>query len=133
MASDRDQTCGKGLAAGAALPAKLGELVAARAEVLERHMKALNPAEPNGKRELDAYATLVRGHRDVAARLSALAHEMQSFRDLPMARHDMAVMNDPSWQMAAFRRFVEIERELVDYLTAGLNEQEEMLETPAAA
>ena len=51
MASDEGWTCGKGLAASAALPTKLAELTAARAEVLERHIEwyvAQRLAEPAG-------------------------------------------------------------------------------------
>ena len=39
-----EPTCGRGLAASAALPGKIAELSAALAEVLERHMKALDMA-----------------------------------------------------------------------------------------
>ena len=35
-------TCGEGLAANAVLPAKLAELMAAQAEVLKRHTRALD-------------------------------------------------------------------------------------------
>ena len=49
MAADDQWTCGKGLAAGADLPGKLAALLAARAEVLERHTRALDPSEPSGR------------------------------------------------------------------------------------
>ena len=35
-------TCGQGLAANAVIPAKLGELIASMAEILEVHTKALD-------------------------------------------------------------------------------------------
>src|ERR671935_3226006 len=63
MEGDNQPTCGKGLAANAALPAKLAELVAARAEVLERHTQALDLTDPNARHELDAYTALARAPR----------------------------------------------------------------------
>ena len=127
MSSDDQPTCGRGLAANAVLPAKLAELMAARADVLERHMKALDPSEPNGRTEAAAYTTLARAHRDVAGQLDSLAREMAGCRDLPMARHDQAVMMDPNGQMEAFRRFVAIERELVGLLETSLAGAERLL------
>jgi hypothetical protein len=46
-----------------------------------------------------------------------------------MGRHDMKVMADPGpeGQMAAFRRFVGVERALLELLRAKLEEEERML------
>jgi hypothetical protein len=113
-------TCGEGLAANAVLPAKLAELMAAQAEVLERHTRALDLTDATSQNELNAYTKLERAHRDVAGELADLAEEMARYRDLPMGRHDMAVMTDPKGQMEAFRRFVAVERELLEQLQAKL-------------
>jgi hypothetical protein len=126
MSSDDQPTCGKGLAANAVLPAKLAELMAARAGVLERHMKALDPSDPNGRTEATAYTALARAHRDVASQLDSLARQMAECRDLPMARHDPAVMGDPNGQIEAFRRFLAIERELVGLLETSLEGAERL-------
>src|SRR5688572_5625055 len=127
MDHDDEPTCGRGIAAAAELPARLGKLLAVRAEVLERHTRALDVNEANGRREHEAYMDLVRRHRAVAADLEALAAQMRSYRDLPMAAHNMDVMMDPNGQMAAFREFVDIERELAEYLKASVEENEKML------
>ena len=127
MSGDEQWTCGKGLAASAGLPAKLGELMGAMAEVLERHTRALDLGEPAGRQENEAYQSLVRRHREVAEQLRGLAEEMRGYRDLPMASHDMAVMLDPQGQAEAFGRVVAIERELVELLGEKLREAEEML------
>ncbi len=127
MAFDEQPTCGKGLAANAVLPAKLAEVLTARAEVLERHMQALDRTDPNAQRELDAYANLARAHRGVASELTRLGQEMARCRDLPMARHDLAAMVNPEGQMEAFRRFVAVERELLALLQANLEQEEAML------
>ena len=127
MEHDDQPTCGKGLAANAVLPAKLAELMDARADVLERHTKALDLTDPNAQTELDAYTKLARGHRDVARELASLAEQMAGYRDLPMARHDPTVMVDPKGQMDAFRRFVAIERELLALLQAKLEGEEKLL------
>jgi hypothetical protein len=120
-------TCGEGLAANAVLPAKLAELVAAQADVLERHTRALDLSDAAAQKELDAYTKLERAHRDVAGELADLAEEMASYRELPMGRHDMTVMSDPNGQMEAFRRFVAVERELLALLQAKLEEEGELL------
>ena len=120
-------TCGEGLAANAVLPAKLAELMAARAEVLKRHTRALDLTDAAAERELDAYTTLERAHRDVAGELADLAEEMASYRNLPMGRHDMTVMTDPKGQMESFRRFVAEERELLALLQTKLEAEEELL------
>jgi hypothetical protein len=127
MDDSEKATCGQGLAAGADLPHRLGLLLAARGEVLARHTRALDGNDPDGRREQEAYMDLARRHRVVAADLLALATEMRAYRDLPMAHHDLGVMTAPDGQMAAFREFVDLERELVAYLSAQLTADERML------
>jgi hypothetical protein len=127
MEHDDQPTCGKGLAANAVLPTKLAELMAAQAEVLERHTRALDPVDAAAHEELDAYASLVRAHRAAAGELASLAEAMTRCRDLPMGQHDMAVMTDPEGQAQAFRRFVNLERELLALLQTKLKQEEEML------
>jgi hypothetical protein len=127
MQRDDRPTCGEGLAANAVLPAKLAELMAARAEVLKRHTRALDLTDANAQKELDAYTKLERAHRDVVSELASLAEEMASYRDLPMGRHDMTVMTDPEGQMEAFQRFVAVERELLALLQAKLEAEEKLL------
>ena len=101
---------------GAALPDKLAELLKARAEVLERHIRAVDPQSEAGRRELDAYRALVRAHRDVAAGLERLAKQMSGYRDLPMATHDAAIMRDPRGQAEAYQHFQRLEHELAELL-----------------
>jgi hypothetical protein len=127
MERDDQPTCGKGLAANAVLPAKLGELTAATAEVLERHTKALDVNDPAAREEFDAYAALVRAHRAVASELAKLAQQMAGYRDLPMGRHDEAMMADPAGQAEAFQRFVAIEREILAFLRTKVEQDERLL------
>jgi hypothetical protein len=123
---DEQPTCGKGLAANASLPAKLGELTAAVAGVLETHMKALDPTDENSAREHEAYAVLAKEHRETAARLQATAERMAGYRDLPMGRHDMRAMAGPN-PRAAFATFVRLEQELLAQLQQRLTRDREML------
>ena len=113
---DTPSTCGEGLAANAVIPAKLGELVAATAEVLERHVKALDLQDTHSKVEADAYAKLVKSHRSIADHLDKLAAEMTQYRDLPMGRHDEKVMMEPGGQIEAFQRRKAVERDLAALL-----------------
>jgi hypothetical protein len=124
---DDELTCGKGLAAHSALPGKLSELLAALAQVLELHMNALDLQEMSGRREHEAYARLVEQHRDLASRLRAVAAEMAGYRDLPIAKHDEAAMAAPE-AAAAFARYVQVERELLQFLQRAVADDQQMLE-----
>ena len=128
MDDSEESTCGKGLAAGADLPDQFGRLLSARADVLERHTRALNGSDPNGRREHEAYLDLARRHRAIAADLAALAAQMRSYRDLPMAEHDLEALMAPDGQMVAFREFVGVEREFAASLAAHLSADEQMLD-----
>ena len=121
-------TCGKGLAASAALPAKIAELTTAVAEILERHMKALDLTDENSRREHALYDRLAREHRDAAAALADTAGRMAAAHDLPMGAHDMAAMADPA-MATAFERFVRLEEELHQLLHSRLEEDRTMLAT----
>jgi hypothetical protein len=119
-------SCGQGLAANAALPAKLGELTAALAEVLDTHTKALVLDDDNARQERDAYLQLADEHRQTAAQLLATSEEMAGYRDLPVARHDPSVMT--SAQVAdTFERFVNVEHELLVLLQERVEQDGAML------
>ena len=126
-APEDEPTCGRGLAANAVLPAELAEVIAAFAGVLESHIAALDPTDPHAIAERDAYTTLVEAHRGIAYDLARLAETMAGYRDLPMARHDPAILASPHGQSAAFWKFVEKERELLDLLRAKVAQDELLL------
>ena len=121
-----EQTCGKGLAENSVVPASLGELVAATARVLEVHMKALDLTDDNAKTELEAYRELAAAHRRIAAELSSLAERMASYRNLPMAHHDMAAMMAPA-PRHAFAGLIKQEERLVELLRSRLERDHAML------
>jgi hypothetical protein len=120
------QTCGKGLAENAVLPAALGRVTAAMAQVLELHMRALDLGDPNAAKEREAYAKLVEQQRVVAAELQAVANRMTGYGDLPMGGHDMAVMSDAR-SLAAFEGFVQARQELLALLQSTKEQDEKML------
>ena len=121
-----EPTCGKGLAEHSALPAKLAELIGSVADNLEIHTKALDPSDTNARKELEAYESLTRQHRQIASLLRATAAEMAGYRDLPMGRHDEAAMSAPP-VVATFGELVSIRRETVELLQAMLEQEETML------
>jgi hypothetical protein len=127
MEPNDQPTCGKGLAANADLPAKLAELTAAMADVLERHTGVLDLTDSAAREEFDAYSALVQAHRAVAGELASLAQQMAGYRDLPMGRHDEAALADPQGQAAAFQRLLTTERELLALLSTKVAEGEELL------
>jgi hypothetical protein len=129
--AEEEQTCGKGLAQNSALPAKLGELEAALAEVLDAHMRELDVTDENSRTEHEVYERIARQHHEAAARLEAAAREMAGQRDLPMGRHDMEALTGVE-QPAAFQHYVQVKRELLALLQEALAHEEELLEGDAA-
>jgi hypothetical protein len=113
--ADDQPTCGKGLAANAILPERLAALMNAMATMLENHTRALDPTETSGRLERDAYERLVRDQRALASGLEACARAMEGNRDLPMARHNMALLNDQA-SRAVLAAFIEAERDLITLL-----------------
>lgn len=124
---NEEWTCGKGLAQNASMPAMLADLLAAMADTLDAHRPALDLANSAGQAEDTAYAMLVREFRDISGRLKATAERMAGYHDLAAASHDEQAMADPA-RMAPYRRFVEIERELVALFEAAASEGEAMLQ-----
>jgi hypothetical protein len=125
-------TCGQGLAHNAPLRSKLGELVDSTGEILEIHMTALDLGDEAGRQEHAAYQRLAKEHRALGERLRALGEDMAGQRDLPMGGHDFRVMASPP-AVAAFERFVEVERELLDMLQQRLPQDQQMLAQMRAA
>ena len=112
-------TCGKGLASHAPLPHLLGELTAAVAEVLELHRRSLDPSDPDARAEDDAYRRIAEQHRVCAEQLRATAARMAACRDLPMGRHELALLADAPAR-EAFAAFVRLEDQLAALLHSRL-------------
>ena len=94
QAEGDEPTCGKGLAKNAVVPERMARLLQATANVLENHIRSLNRKDSSGNREIEAYERLVRDHRAAAIQVDALAEAMRSYRDLPVAEHDMSALGD---------------------------------------
>jgi hypothetical protein len=124
--ANEQPTCGQGLAERAALPAKLAELLAALAENLEAHARALVPSDPAATQEHQAYAGLVGDYRALASDLAATARRMVGYRDLPMGAHDRAAMTSPKVR-DGFAHYVTTERELAQLLHQMLEADDRML------
>lgn len=120
------QTCGQGLAQNAALPANLADLFGAVAEILEVHLTALDSTHKPSRPEFDAYVALATEHREIESRLRALALQMEGYRDLPMASHDMTVMASPK-AAEVFQKLVDQEEAVAALLTSRLDLYRRML------
>src|SRR5687768_8886230 len=103
-------TCGKGLAENATLPWKLGELAAAMSAVLEAHIPSLDLTDENSRKEHDVYQHLVTEFRQAAAQMEAIARQMSASSDLPMGRHDMAMIASEA-VLHSFERFIQSEQD----------------------
>ena len=121
-------TCGTGLAQYSAIPARLGDLMASGAQVLELHRRALDLTDAGSRRELDAYASVARQHREIARHLHGLAKELAGYRGLPMGRHDQEAMAHPR-AASQFEKFVKREEELLKELQGRLEEDRQLLGT----
>jgi len=120
-------TCGKGLAENSVLPAQLGKLIAAMAENLETHMKALDLTDKNSSAEFDAYENLVRNLQQTALQLHATANQMVGYRDLPMGRHDEKAMTHPRVR-DTFEKFIKQKRELLSLLEQTAERDNQLLD-----
>lgn len=127
MNPSEEQTCGKGLAENSVLPARVGNLLAAMAENLEVHMKALDLTDPNSRQEYEAYEGLVKDIQHTAAELEETAHRMAGYRDLPMGRHDEQAMTQPRVR-ETFERFVQRKQELLSLLEQTAERDNTLLE-----
>jgi hypothetical protein len=123
---DDQPTCGKGLAENAVLPARLGELTASVADILEAHLPALDLTDERSKREYEVYRLLVEDHRQASLQLEAIGKQMAGYRDLPMGRHDDKAMAAPA-VVESFQRFVELEQELLTLLQQRVERDRQML------
>jgi len=122
---DEQQTCGRGLADNAVLPARLAEVIETMADNLRVHMAALELDDEPAREEHAVYLRLTEEQRQAAGRLRAIAGDMAAARDLPMGRHDQTAMASPE-VAGAFRHFVEARRELLATLE-GMAEQDERM------
>ena len=129
---DDQPTCGRGLAANAELPSRLGDLVSAMADVLEAHLPALDITDEPSRVEREAYLDLVREHREAALQLRAIASQMAGYSNLPMGRHFEEAMAAPP-VLESFQRFVAVEHVLLAYLQHRIEEDQEMLAAMGAA
>ena len=123
-------TCGQGVAANAALPAAVGEVIAALARNLDAHQRALDASDPAARQEHDAYLRLIAEQRRIASELVATAEHMRGNADLPMGKHDMQVMTAPP-VLEAFQSLVRAEEQLLALLHERLEQDRAMLEVIA--
>jgi uncharacterized protein YndB with AHSA1/START domain len=123
-------TCGTGLAAHAELPATLGELLAAMADVLDTHQQALDLTDESARPEHHAYLTLVLEFRATSAQLTATARRMVGYRTLPIGRHDDQKISSREAR-ESFERFVRIERKLLSHLADTVGNHQTLLDQMA--
>lgn len=123
---DEPTTCGQGLAASAPLPARLGALVTALADVLDTHREALALTDDAARQEAEAYGRIVGQLRLSAEQLEATAEQMVGSRDLPMGAHDMDALSSPH-AVGIFAALVRGERELAELLGRRIEDDEAML------
>jgi hypothetical protein len=124
-------TCGQGLAEHAALPAGMGQLVLALAEMLDLHTKTLDVTDAAARMELSAYRELGERFGKIAVALQGVAREMERQRDLPMAAHDRDKLADPALA-GALEQFVNREQELLQLLQHNLERHRQMLDQMAS-
>ena len=123
---DEPNTCGKGLAERSALPARLGALAAAIADVLERHQQTLDLNDDNARAEHTAYQLLASDYRNLTSQLRVTADRMVGYRDLPMARHHAHAMVAPDLREAS-ANLLERECDVAAIIGTWIEEDQAML------
>jgi hypothetical protein len=123
-------TCGQGLAANAALPEMLGNVVAAMADNLDAHRQALDVTDGATRQEHEAYTRLPTDLRHIGDALHATSEYMAAAHDLPMGKHNMALMTTPR-VLNAFEVFVQAEQHLLQLLQARIEQDRQMLQSIA--
>jgi hypothetical protein len=132
--ADKQQptTCGQGLAHNAVVPTLMAEVAARLAANLEVHATALDLDDPASAREHAVYQEVAESLRDGAADLEAAGATMLGAREMPMGRHDMAVMTSAP-VLDAFERYVAAATELRTLLQARADTDAAMLAQIRAA
>jgi len=97
------------------------------AGMLERHMVALDLADPRSAAEHGVYGEVAAAHRRAADQLRAAAERMDAQRELPMGPHDMAAVAHPD-TTRAFQTLVDAKRHLLTLLRDTADEDDAMLE-----
>jgi hypothetical protein len=131
MNAQEQPTCGKGLAENSAFPAQIGKVVAAMAENLETHMKALDLTDKHSSAEYTAYENLVKELKQSALQLHLAAKQMAGYRDLPMGRHIEKEMIHPRVR-ETFDRFINQKQELLSLLQQTADRDQAILEMMGA-
>ena len=127
---DEEQSCGKGLAAHAPMPEKIGALLEAMADLLHNHTRSLDLDDASARAEREAYDGLVREQRAIAESLKALGAAMRSYRDLPMAAHDESKLADQR-SLDSFASFIRAEEGVLALLQESAAEHRAMLDAVA--
>jgi hypothetical protein len=122
---EEQPTCGKGLAAHAALPEKLGALLSAMAELLENHTRSLPLEDANALSEREAYDRLIKDQRVISTSLKALSDAMRSYRGLPIAPHDEGTLTDQR-SLQVFDSFICAEEGVLALLQRSVDEHRAM-------
>lgn len=121
-------TCGAGMAAHAALPSKLAEVMEATAALIDDHARWVGSShDERALNEALLWASIAASHRNVADLSAALASQMQATRDLPDAPHDLASMGEDAG--ALMQRYVASARELAALLSEDADMMNSMLRT----
>jgi hypothetical protein len=89
-------------------------------------MQALELDDEAARQEHAVYLRLAEEHRQLAARLRAVAGEMAAARDLPMGRHDQQTLTSPEVG-DAFHRFVKAKQQLLALLQRMVEQDQRML------
>lgn len=123
---EEQDTCGRGLAQSAVVPAALAAVASGMAQNLEVHVRALDPSDAAAAQEQGVYERVAHRLRSAAADLQVAAAEMASAVDLPMGAHDMAAMTTTD-ALGAFEGYVAAEDDLRGLLDARREDNEQML------
>lgn len=121
--TDQGETCGRELAAGAEIPAKIAALFSHVALNLALHESLVEQRTELGKRERDVLLAVRTEYQALSASAQRAAALLRSAQDLPNAEHDPSAL-DLETLAEWLKVKVRLQRELAQLLSMHADESE---------
>ena len=118
-------TCGQVMAAKAAMPAKLAEMLTAINDNTAMHAKWAGTKDKAAKGEHDAMMKVVKDHKAMIAAANKTSKDMAAMKDMPPCKHDMKTM-DPK-MMDGMTKALALQKEFAAMLIKDAEMSEKMM------
>jgi hypothetical protein len=133
-APKKEMSCGEMMAAKAALPKKLAELMAVAFEGLDAHVKLLAAAKGDAKAQAEAkaLAKVAKGHKAMGDAATKVAADMEAMKELPSSP-EVEKTADMAKMMEGMQKQIALMKELGKMMTDEAKKGEQMMKAAKAA